>query len=126
MVNSMDPLPAACAREGGQETHIRVPSRHPTTKKFGILTSAMLTDQAGRRGNFAQATWRKDNGQLGERNPADRGRQYLEAYRSRKLTSIGVIVATGVPLGPTAGLKRQVRTASMAFSSSPRPAPFTT
>src|SRR5260370_40512345 len=46
-------------------------------------------------------------------------------YR-RKVTSIGTIVATTFPLGPTAGLNFQPLTASIAFSSSPRPGPFTT
>src|SRR6266849_1202525 len=46
-------------------------------------------------------------------------------YR-RKVTSIGTIVATTLPLGPTAGLNFQPLTASIAFSSSPRPGPFTT
>src|ERR1700730_6714742 len=39
---------------------------------------------------------------------------------------IGTIVGTGRPLGPTAGLNFQPFTASMAFSSSPSPGPFTT
>ena len=50
-----------------------------------------------------------------------KGTQY-----NRNVTSIGTIVATGLPLGPTAGLNFQPFTASIAFSSSPRPGPFTT
>src|SRR5579872_1629393 len=128
----MDPLLVACARLGGQEINIRALSTHPRTNKCGILTSQMLADQAGSQGKLARAAWRKDNRWLGrgETHPVDETMRVntsnAEIYRSRKLTSIGVIVAIGVPLGPTAGLKRQVRTASTAFSSSPRPAPFTT
>src|ERR1700675_1557946 len=44
----------------------------------------------------------------------------------RKVTSIGTIVATTLPFGPTAGLNFQPFTASIAFSSSPRPGPLTT
>ena len=45
---------------------------------------------------------------------------------SRKFTSMVVTVATAVPVGPRAALKRHVFTASMAFSSSPKPGLFTT
>src|SRR5258708_36539489 len=46
-------------------------------------------------------------------------------YR-RKGTSIVTIVATTLPLGPTAGLNFQPLPALIALSSSPRPEPFTT
>src|SRR6516164_4308281 len=44
----------------------------------------------------------------------------VDQYR-RKLTSKGTIVGTGLPLGPTAGLQRQVFRVWMVFSSRPRP-----
>jgi hypothetical protein len=53
-------------------------------------------------------------------------RDRLSAQYRRKVTSIGTIVATGLPPGPTAGLNFQPLTASMAFSSKPSPGPFTT
>src|ERR1700680_1207675 len=39
---------------------------------------------------------------------------------------MGTMVATTLPFGPTAGLNFQPLTASMAFSSKPRPGPLTT
>jgi hypothetical protein len=46
-------------------------------------------------------------------------RHYLRHYLRRKVTSIGTMVATGLPSGPLAGLNCLFLTDSMAFCSSP-------
>src|SRR5580704_9867050 len=78
---------------------------------------------ASRAGNRAVL---KVNLKVSEESNGERAIDREEDQYRWNVTSIVCRTGAGFPFGPAAGRNLQVRTASIAFSSSPSPRPFTT